>query len=243
VKPRELKAGMFVYRAKNGYVREILFIGGPGATVAGRPAAGEVFYADDFGGSGRCGLSAMASWAAGAIARPAEWTRGRSMLVAQLQGEGKLPEQHGEAPKLTFSIERSNLAKAIIHNAIRNTILEDIHAGRTVRSKSGDFEDVKVVTPYGEIPWNEVSHISDEQMKDLMIKAVDTAYTMLSFPQVPFAGPPEWNDAKPDEETMLRLAYLGFLGEDAKREAVDAVAKMGEDPEATDEPGGDLPSP
>ena len=31
MKPSAIKAGMFVRRAKNGFVREILYVGGPGA--------------------------------------------------------------------------------------------------------------------------------------------------------------------------------------------------------------------
>lgn len=32
-----------------------------------------------------------------------------------------------------------------------NTELEDLHAGISPSSKTGDYTDVKVVTPYGEI--------------------------------------------------------------------------------------------
>jgi len=39
---------------------------------------------------------------------------------------------------------------------VRNTCLEDIHAGITPSSQAGDLLDVKVVTPYGEIPWNQL---------------------------------------------------------------------------------------
>ena len=46
-------------------------------------------------------------------------------------------------------------------------------------SKSGDYSDVKVVTPYGEITWRDLSRISDEEMKRLMIEIVDKLYTFL----------------------------------------------------------------
>jgi hypothetical protein len=43
-----------------------------------------------------------------------------------------------------------------------NSKLENLHAGKSPRSKTGDYTDVKVVTPYGEIPWNEVSRLNDD---------------------------------------------------------------------------------
>lgn len=70
------------------------------------------------------------------------------------------------------------LAKALVLHAFRNP-LEDLHAGTTPSSKTGDYSDVKVVTPYGEIPWTEVSRISDEEMKTLMMEVVSKLYTLL----------------------------------------------------------------
>jgi hypothetical protein len=63
MKPNAIKAGMFVRCAKNGFIREILYVGGPGAVFAGVPVGGEVFYADEFGLVSRCGVAAMARWA------------------------------------------------------------------------------------------------------------------------------------------------------------------------------------
>jgi hypothetical protein len=45
------------------------------------------------------------------------------------------------------------LAKSIAVLCVRNTFLEDLHSGITPSSRGGDYSDVKVVTPYGEIPW------------------------------------------------------------------------------------------
>ena len=57
-------------------------------------------------------------------------------------------------------------AVALAETAVRNnTPLEDLHAGTFPSSKTGDYSDVRVVTPYGEIPWNAVSRLSDEEMK------------------------------------------------------------------------------
>lgn len=73
----------------------------------------------------------------------------------------------------------TNLAKALAVLCVRNTFLEDLHAGVSPDSKTGDYSDVKVVSPYGEIPWNEVSRISDEEMKKLMKQVVNKLYTVL----------------------------------------------------------------
>jgi len=225
MKSNAIKAGTFVRCAKNGFVREILYVGGPGATFTGFPVAGEVFYADEFGRGGRCGILAMARWAENEIPRPANWARPHSGLLEQLHMEGKLPEQHGKVPDLPFSKERSDLAKSIVLYAFRNTILEDIHAGRGVSSKTGTFEDVKVVTPYGEIPWNDVSHISDDQMRTLMIGAVNKVYTILAFPHLKFRGPAGWNEAEPDDGILTMIALSGYLGESARAEAETKIER------------------
>jgi len=73
----------------------------------------------------------------------------------------------------------SALAKAITAICVRNTFLEDLHAGTSPSSKTGDYSDVKIVTPYGEIPWQNLSRISDEQMKRLMKEVVNNIYTFL----------------------------------------------------------------
>jgi len=54
------------------------------------------------------------------------------------------------------------LAKKLVLDAFRNP-LEDIHAGMWPSSKAGDYSDVKVVSPYGEIPWVRLSRISQEE--------------------------------------------------------------------------------
>jgi len=71
------------------------------------------------------------------------------------------------------------LAKAIAVFCVRNTFLEDLHAGASVISKTGDYSDVKVVTPDREIPWNDISRISQEEMKKLMKQVVNKLYTVL----------------------------------------------------------------
>jgi hypothetical protein len=57
--------------------------------------------------------------------------------------------------------------------------IEDIHAGIGPYSASGDFSDVKVVTPAGEIPWPRLSRIRDDEMRAFMKQVVDRLYTVL----------------------------------------------------------------
>src|SRR5438105_14776504 len=73
----------------------------------------------------------------------------------------------------------SELARSVAALCVRNTFLEDLHSGTTPASKTGDYSDVKVVTPYGELPWHNLSRISDEEMKRLMKEIVDKLYTFL----------------------------------------------------------------
>ena len=73
----------------------------------------------------------------------------------------------------------ARLAKALAVLCVRHTCLEDLHAGEAVVSKAGDYSDVKVVTPDREIPWTEVSRISQPEMKKLMRQVVNKLYTVL----------------------------------------------------------------
>lgn len=66
-------------------------------------------------------------------------------------------------------------------HGVRNTELENLHAGNFPSSKTGDYSDVKVVSPYGEIPWNNLSRLDDEEMKKLMIDVVNHIHWVLEF--------------------------------------------------------------
>jgi hypothetical protein len=61
------------------------------------------------------------------------------------------------------------LIRFITEKAIRNS-LEDLHAGIFPSTKTNDYSDVKVITPYGEIPWNNISRISDKELRPLMLE-------------------------------------------------------------------------
>ena len=68
-------------------------------------------------------------------------------------------------PDTIKTLEIKNLAKFLAVEGVRNnTDLETLHVGTTPSSKTGDFSDVKVVSPYGEIEWGRLSRISDKEM-------------------------------------------------------------------------------
>jgi ligand-binding SRPBCC domain-containing protein len=80
----------------------------------------------------------------------------------------------------TNELVRIRLAKLMALECFRNSRLEDLHAGIYPSSQIGDYSDVKVVTPYGEIPWERLGRFSDDEMKLLMIDVVDHCYEFLS---------------------------------------------------------------
>ncbi|MBF0628351.1 MAG: hypothetical protein HQL91_09020 [Magnetococcales bacterium] len=72
----------------------------------------------------------------------------------------------------------AQLAKMMAMLCVRNTRLEDLHAGLVPVSRTGDFSDVRVIDADGnEIPWPEVSHLDDDEMKALMKQIVNRLYT------------------------------------------------------------------
>ncbi|MDX8348892.1 hypothetical protein SLH49_12975 [Cognatiyoonia sp. IB215446] len=80
----------------------------------------------------------------------------------------------------------AQFAKRLAINCVRNTVLEDYHSGRVPKTKSGDFSDVRVIDAEGtEVPWIDVSRISDEEMKRLMKCVVDRLYTCLMRTEEP----------------------------------------------------------
>ncbi len=116
---------------------------------------------------------------------------------------------------LTKSIKQT--ATTISVNCVRNTVIENYHAGTFPKSKAGDYSDVKVVTPFGEIAWNELSRITDAEMKAFNIEVNNRIYTYL---QALFN--PKYADAKDAFMKFCRSMYphnwdepkldKGFLG-------------------------------
>ena len=102
--------------------------------------------------------------------------------------------------KITETLKKEALVMAV--NCVRNTVIEDYHAGKVPQSKTGDYSDVKVVTPYGEIPWNELSRINDEEMKVFNKEVVNKLYTYLEF-----LLNPKYEDK---QETFLKICNICF---------------------------------
>jgi hypothetical protein len=78
-----------------------------------------------------------------------------------------------------FHQTATKFAKLLAFHCVRNSYLEDLHAGISPSSRTGDYTDVKVMSPYGEIPWHQVGRISDEEMRHLMEDIVNRLYTFL----------------------------------------------------------------
>lgn len=76
-----------------------------------------------------------------------------------------LEPDHADAPVDVAIV----LARYLAEDSVRNSILENLHAGRVPNSKSGDYSDVVVQTPTGKIPWPNLSRISDREMRALML--------------------------------------------------------------------------
>lgn len=91
---------------------------------------------------------------------------------------------------------QQRLAKYLVQRCFRNSVLEDFHAGIVPDSKAGDYSDVVVQSPYGEIPWNKLSRLSDDEMKVLMQDVVNRTYHLIQ----------ELFDEERGGELMLKLA-------------------------------------
>jgi len=72
----------------------------------------------------------------------------------------------------------AHLAKAMAIICVRNSRLEDLHAGQVPTSRTGDGSDVTVIDADGNrIPWKDVSRIDDDEMHALMRDIVNRLYT------------------------------------------------------------------
>ncbi len=97
---------------------------------------------------------------------------------------------------ITDPVMQQRIAKHIALRCFRNSVLENLHAGKVPDSQCGDYSDVVVKTPYGKIPWNELSRFNDAEMKMLMIDVVNHTYHFIQ----------EFFDDERGGELLLKLA-------------------------------------
>ena len=72
----------------------------------------------------------------------------------------------------------ARMAKTLAMMCVRNTGLETLHAGIVPVTHAGDYSDVRVIDADGrEIAWNDVSHLDDDQMRDLMREIVNRLFS------------------------------------------------------------------
>jgi hypothetical protein len=76
---------------------------------------------------------------------------------------------------------QGEFAKIMVAACVRRGYLEKFHAGATPITRTGDYSDVKVIDAEGrEIPWNQVSRITQDEMKTLMSGVVNRIHTFLA---------------------------------------------------------------
>jgi hypothetical protein len=97
---------------------------------------------------------------------------------------------------LADPVLQQRLAKYIVEQCFRNSQLEDLHAGTAPDSETGDYSDVVVKTPFGEIPWRNLSRFDDAEMKVLMRDVVNLTYRFIH----------KLFDEEQGAELLLRLA-------------------------------------
>ena len=118
----------------------------------------------------------------------------------------------------------AHVATLLAFHCVRNSYLEDLHAGIFPSSQTGDYTDVKVVSPYGEIAWNRLGRISDEEMQRLSEDIVNRLYTFLFYlltsgePDRGMPLPTHW--APPQIE--VSIAEMWPEGRDPVRDAHNA---------------------
>ena len=80
---------------------------------------------------------------------------------------------------ITDPVMQQRLAKYLVLKCFRNSALEDLHTGMVPDTKTGDYTDVVVYTPFGQIPWNELSRFDNSEMKALMVDVVNKTYHLI----------------------------------------------------------------
>ena len=72
----------------------------------------------------------------------------------------------------------ARLAKLMAMICVRNTGIEELHAGTVPVTHRGDYSDVFITDADGrQIRWSDASHLDNDQMRSLMRQIVDRLYT------------------------------------------------------------------
>ena len=112
----------------------------------------------------------------------------------------------------------ASLAKTLAMLCVRNTKIEEFHCGLGPITKTGDYSDVTVIHAGGETPWNEISKISDAEMKRLMKQVVNRLFTFYTMPAEYHlsdqmrrwkAVAAEWDEPEIDELLLSNLKQRG----------------------------------
>jgi hypothetical protein len=111
-----------------------------------------------------------------------------------------------------FEKQSKVISRLIVDSCVRNSFIEDLHAGQTPCSETGDFSDVKVVSPHGEIPWSELSRISDLEMRRLLLEVEQKINAFLSLL---FAGYSAAEDRDVSLDCASALYKFGLFPGDA----------------------------
>ena len=110
----------------------------------------------------------------------------------------------------------ASISKSMAVMCVRNTMIEDIHAGIEPVTRTGDFTDVVVIDADGRrIPWPEVSRIGNDEMGRLMRQVVNRLYTFQAKAHDPhfvrmmdraLAEAGRWDDPELDEIILSAIA-------------------------------------
>lgn len=121
-----------------------------------------------------------------------------------------------DQPKAQDRRQTEQIATSLVELCVRNTVLENFHAGRFPISVVGDYSDVRVVTPHGDIAWSELSRISDDEMKALMVEVVNRVFTYLTYPEslCTIPGGRGWDRPQLDEALMRAVRRRQTVGID-----------------------------
>ena len=74
---------------------------------------------------------------------------------------------------------QAEVAKSMAILWVRNTDLENVHAGVVPATRTRDYTDVTIIDAEGRrIPWPEVSHFDEDAMRHPMRKVADRPFTL-----------------------------------------------------------------